>query len=460
MNIKGNFINSKNLYHVVKKKNINSFELNGYLTKHPEFNRLLGALPYDWIRVIPKNEIKKCTENVAAAFSEFAQAITDIYTRDPFTPVRGAKLRLKKPQKFLVQKLKEFLQRQDVSVDYIDSGAYKHCHKITVGDYSYALSTFINNNESFFMSNKHCDYFNKYFQGKGYEPQNIFTFYKNGEQGRWVKPFISKVARVNDTDSFILSKFIEKSRPQKHFQGLFERKHLKIKNNDCAIRNIINGVCIDSGGCIPNNNYIEDTELRHYSVLLARGFDRANNIFENYKYRYLDKLVANDINNDVDIFHKDYLKMYILSPAEKRVMLKILDCLKLTTKLLIKIEERGLYDSIMDILSNDLKEECPYIEEISYGLKNYYSKSFSSFLGITNKVPFKDILLQEEKHYVDISVFTLKRDYRQDEVIEGLIQAWKELQDKEYVLKFIIRDFSITKEQLNYIKKEGEKFCG
>lgn len=450
MNIKTNFINSKNLYHVVKKQSLNQNELSAYIITHPEFNRLIGALPYDWLQVAPNKNIKNLSENVAAAFSEFAQAISDIHTQKYFAAIRGAKLRFKNFQKILEQKLKDILQRRDISVNYAGSGAFKHCHKITVGNYDYALSTFINNEN--WLDEKYSNYFNDYFQGKGYEPQNIFTLYKKGEHGRWVKPFFSKVAGADDADGFMLTKFIDKSRKEKSSQGVFERKHLRVKNNDYARRNTINGVFIDAGSSIINDKYIENKELRSLWLDFARVFDRTNKLFENYKYIKLDNLVAKDISNNIDIFDKNYLKRYLLSPAQKRIISIILMNLKTTLKLKNKAEKTGMLDSVRNIFNKDLQEEFPYLEELWGTQENkYYSKSFSKLLGISNKLDPKEIVLR----YYYLPFFELKTDYSQSEIIEGMIQSWQHISKKRNLLKKICKDFSINSVQYDYIKKEG-----
>ena len=442
MNVKINFINSKNLYHVVKKRSLNQNELSAYLITHPEFNRLMGALPYDWLKAVQNNDIKSLSENVAAAFSKFAQNISDIHTKIGFEVIRGAKLRFKKFQNVLEQELKNLLQRQDISVGYTESGAYKHCHKITVGDYDYALSTFIENE----------NYFNNLVQGKGYEPQNIFTLYRNGEHGRWVKPFFSKVAGKSDTDGFILSKFIDNSRPKKSAQGTFERKHLKVKNNDYASRNTINGVYIDTGGSVLNENYIENKELRILWLELARVFDRLNGIFENYKYRRFDRLLVKDMNNGIDIFDKYYLERYILSPSQKRLISAILKNLKSAMKLKNKAKDKNLLASVRDIFDRDLQGEFPYLEEI-WGTQDgrYYSKSFTKLLGISNKLPSEQIAIR----YDYLPIWEIRKDYTQSEIIEGMIKSWQYISKKRNILKKICEDFSISSEQYDYIKKEG-----
>lgn len=450
MNINSHIINSKNLYHVVKKRSLNQQELNNYIITHPEFNRLIGTLPYDWLKIAPSKNIKLLSANIATSFSNFAKSISDIHTKRHFETIRGATLKFKKFQKILEQELKEILQRQDITINYTGSGAFKHCHKITVGDYDYALSTFINNEG--WLNEKYSNYFNEYFQGKGYEPQNIFTLYKRGEHGRWAKPFFTKVAGINDADGFILSKFINKTRAIKPPQGTFERKHLRIHNNDYASRNTINGVYIDAGGSVINKNYIENKDLRNIWLNLARIFDKTNKIVENYKYKQLDNLIANDINNNIDIFDKNYPKKYLLSTSQKRTMAIILKNLKSAKKLKDNAEEKDLLNALKKILNKDLQDEYPYSKEVWGDLEKYYSKAFAKLIGISNKLPPKDVIL----NYEQLSFFSLQKDYNQNEIINGLIESWQYISKNRSLVKKICKDFSINSAQYEYIKKEGK----
>ena len=224
MNVNSNY--PKNFYHFIKKHNINQTELCDYFNTYPNTKRVIGSLPYDWIKYIPKNEIPQVLGNIAQSFSKFSEMISSIHTKNRLEAIRGAKVRMKKFQKQLQRELSVILKRNDISIEYENSGSFKHCHKLSIGDYKYALSTFIDNNG--WLDEKYSSYFNEFNQGKGYEPQNCFTFYRNGEHGRWIKPFIAKIARENDSDDFILSKFVEPNRKAKFIQGIFERKHLKI----------------------------------------------------------------------------------------------------------------------------------------------------------------------------------------------------------------------------------------
>ena len=451
MEVKNTFISSKNLYHIVKKRSINQHELSSYIIAHPEFNRLIGSLPYDWLKcALPSKDIKFLSESIALFFAEFAKAISDIHTRRHLETIRGAVLKFKKFQKVLEQQLKDALQRQDISVNYVGSGSFKHCHRITVGNYDYALSTFINNED--WLNEKYSNYFNDYFQGKGYEPQNVFTLYKKGEHGRWAKPFFAKVAGKDDADGFILSKFIKKSGAKKSPQGIFERKRLKFINNDYASRNTINGVFVDAGACVINNDYIENKEVRYLCLELARTFDRANKIVENYNYRCIDSLIASDIKNNIDIFDKNYSQRYLLSSSQKRAISVILKNLKTAQKFKNRAEQKGLSDSVISIFNKDLQEEFPYLKEVYGDFGKYYSKSFSKLLGISNKPNPKDFVL----NYDELSFWGLKKDYSQSEIIEGMIQSWQYIFKKRGLLKRICKDFSIEKAQYEYIKKEGK----
>ena len=453
MNIRINY--PKNFYHYIKKHNLNQKELCEYLNAYPKTNRVIGSLPYDWIKSFPKNEIPQILENVAQSFSKFSQALTSIHTKDRFEAIRGAKVRMKKFQKQLQRELSEILRRDDVSVEYENSGSFKHCHKLSIGDYKYALSTFIDNDG--WIDKNFSDYFNEYNQGKGYEPQNSFTLYKNGEHGRWIKPFIAKIARENDFDGFILSKFVEPTRKSKFLQGIFERKHLKIKNDDYGMRNLVRGMYCDTGGSAFNADFIENKELRKLWQGLARRFDETNAIFQKYKYRSLDNIVSKDIDNNVNIFDKNYLKnlswRYVLSKKDKIVLKTLIKNLNYASNMKKEAEAKGLTKELITIFNKDLRQEFPYRDECWNGLEEkYYSKSFTKTLGISNKLEPKDLVVL----YSYLPSYKVKTDYTQAEIIEGMTLAWDEIKADKGLIKELRKDFSIDNELLKQIKKNAK----
>lgn len=450
MNINANY--PKNLYHYIKKHNLNQKELCDYLKAHPNTNRVIGSLPYDWIKSIPKNEIPQILEKIAQSFSDFSEMLSSIHTKDRFRAIRGAKVRMKKFQRQLQRELSETLKRDDISVEYVNSGSFKHCHKLSIGDYKYALSTFIENNS--WLEKKYSNYYNEFKQGKGYEPQNCFTLYKNGEHGRWTKPFISKIASENDSDGFILSKFIDSTRKAKFIQGIFERKHLKIKNDDYGIRNLVQGIYCDTGGSSFNSEFIKNKDLRKLWQGLARRFDETNKIFQKYKYRSFDNIITKDIDNNINIFDKNYINQlswrYILSKKDKIVLKTLIKNLEYTAKMRENAKAKGLKEELIKIFNKDLQKEFPYKNECWNGMEEkYYSKAFTKILGISNKLSPEDLVLS----YNYLPYFKVKTDYTQSEIIEGMTKAWEKIKNDKLLIKNLRNDFNIDKEMYKQIKK-------
>ena len=390
-----NKIFSKNLYHVIKKQNLTQRALSDYMKEYPNSKRVIGTLPYDWIKDIPKAEIPSMLASVDNAISAFAKMVSAIRTNENGFAVRGAKVRLKKFQRQLQNDLQKILNREDVSVEYSGSGSFKQCHKVSVGDFKYALSTFFRKDGV--LQEEYSEYFNIYKQGKGYEPQNSFTLYKNGGHGRWAKPFIAKIAGEYDLDGFILSKYIDSSRKSKYVPSIFEMRHLKIRNDDFANRNLVNGVFVDVGGSFFNPEYINNKNLKNIWQGVARRFDETNSLISARKYRWMDEAIVEDITCGIDIFDKDYVLdfnyCYILSKKEKSVFKKIVENLTYANKMVKKAEKDGVKSELVNILNKDMQEEFPYTEELWYGLgEKYYSKAYAKVLGVSNKSSPKEFI--------------------------------------------------------------------
>ena len=149
----------------------------------------------------------------------------------------------------MVEALKKVLNRGDVKSSYIDSGSFKNCHKLDVGEYSYALSTFKK-----YPVFDYRGYFRE-SHGKGNEPQNIFTSYNKFFKGRVCRPFLANLSGEKDVGGFILSKFIDINHDKKEEQGPFITNRSFLRNNDPK-GNSINGIFIEAGGFVQNKKYI------------------------------------------------------------------------------------------------------------------------------------------------------------------------------------------------------------
>ena len=448
-----NKICSKNLYHVVKKHNLMQRELCDYLNANPNSKRVIGTLPYDWIKDVPKSEIPLMVEKVDDVFSKFSEMISPIKTHDSISAIRGAKVRLKKFHRQLQTDLQQILKREDISVEYTGGGAFKHCHKLSVGKFKYALSTFLKHKPGGTIS----DYFNEYKQGRGYEPQNSFTLYKNGEHGRCAKPFLAKITRENDFDGFILAKFIDSTRKPKFIQGTFERMHSKIKNEDFAERNFIKGVFIDVGGSFLNPEYIKDKKLRNLWQGCARRFDETNSLFRNYQIKRLDSVIVEDFKKNRNIFDKNYINFlsyrFTLTKKTKKDLRKFITNLNYANKMRKKAEEEGIKGELVKILNEDLKKECPYKTEVWYGLEDkYYSKAFANVLGISNKLSPKELIATSQY----LPLYDVKNDYTRAEIIAGMNESWHIIKGDRALVKKIRKLFDIDDKTYNEIKKNNK----
>ncbi len=124
-------IKSNNLLHVFKHNYVSPAELSEFLKANPNVERRIGCLPSDWLKNINKNDIPRITELVNDIFEKSS---LELYSKSI-----GANI---------TKTLDKLLKRSDIKIECAGTGSFKQCHKLTVGDYSYALS--------FFKPQKYC----------------------------------------------------------------------------------------------------------------------------------------------------------------------------------------------------------------------------------------------------------------------------------------------------------------
>ncbi len=330
-------IESKNLLHVFKHNYVTASELTEFLTANPNVEKRIGCLPPDWLKKIKKNDISKATQLVNDVFEKSAFKLSQDKNDNLFC-------------KNIRRSLKKILGRSDISIQYIASGSFKRCHKLTVGDYSYALSTFKQTNNKY---RKH---------GIASEPQYIFTAYKRMSHGRVVKPFMAKVSAYNDYNGgYILSQFIGNENKKKqcsiknYFSKLFNHQEvqkekkmtnltpLEIKLQDFKFKdaefgmnfstrtvfNVINGVLIDVGGMEPNNFKLTNAEKK-IALNVEKKVIAESNIINNARRNAIniDKIsnyLCDLINNGTNIYSADLRNaLKDLDSNEQKVATKII----------------------------------------------------------------------------------------------------------------------------------------
>ena len=299
---------TKKMYHLAKKRVICAKKLTSYYKANPEVSQRLGALPVDWFANVGQKERGVLTDQVCRCFEKFAEDTKDF--EDLVFPVRTKQHLLMIQERFapkykeLVGNLSTLLNRNDVSVDYEGAGAYKMCSRLTVGDYSYALSTFKDKG----CGHQFKDYF-MYCHGRGMEPQHVFVNYKRSPHGRFAKPFISKVCLPEDKDGFILSQYVTYNCKNKKPRGDFSSSRDFFSDIDW--HNRYGEVSFESGGRFPYAAYIKNPQERFIWHRFTGILD--GNISDLMKKRFFRPTIVQDFlleksMNKVDICSEKFQK--------------------------------------------------------------------------------------------------------------------------------------------------------
>ena len=358
-------IQVRNLLHWVKKECTNAQTMNKFLLTNPSTERRIGALPVEWVKDIPKAERSSVTQQIHDAFQRFSSNTAEIRGDNYYDYFAGHAEDFVPEQNKLLDMLKNFLKRDDISIQYIDSGQLKNCSKITVGDKSYALSTF----------RRHCTKFNDYFeptQGRGYEPQMLFTAYKRGSHGRYAKPFMANVSSEKDDGGYILSKYIEENHPPKKYKSdlLRSREYTKngdTKSNDRFVteHNTINGICIEAGGVLDNSSrYLSNPQEREIWYNLANKLNSEVELLSkiteiNGKRVNMQKIsdyLLQLKNNGVDLCTSDSRSILKeLTAEEQKAAIKYIRILKKTRALKNELIQQGQFEKYQTMLNEDLR---------------------------------------------------------------------------------------------------------
>lgn len=434
-------ITSNNLLHVVKKKLINAQELNNYLKSNPKCSRRIGSLPFDFFSQISNQNKSKITQLVGDVFENFALQTASIEETSSIYIYA-----IEKITKDMVQSLKTLLNRDDIKSSYVNSGSYKNCQRLDIGNYSYALSTFkkypIFDYRGYFRSS----------HGKGNEPQNIFTTYHRYSKGRVCRPFLANISGEKDEGGFILSKFIDSKHDEKVSRGPFLTNRSFLKNID-QLGNSINGIFIEAGGFIQNKKYINDIKLRKNWQKFASCLD--NNI------EFLNKSSAGEIEssfiialeNGLDLQDKKMVNEFIDKlPQEKQKMAhKIAKQASRIDLLKQKAIQEGNFDKIKTLLKEDLcdlynfeKYSTEFGENTSKeNIFNNYPKLLTKIIEIDNVPTLKEMLFLIESHYCCIDI-DLTKYYSKKDVKDLLANHYDEVKNL-YAFTFLNESFKLNK---------------
>ena len=433
------------LFHYIKSNILYGSELKKHLAAHPDMERRIGSLPYEWLGNVKREDISEVTGRIFSALEEFSKVRYEqgVCCYNFYDYEDNAAYASKK----LLKTLQKELNREDINIDTnIGNGKFKVCTKLTVGDKSYALSSFSKTNILDYAAH-----------GAMYEPQMSFLAYKRGSQGRYARPFMARAfSTING--SFILSKFIDKTHPVKCEMSPILRSREFIQNPDAPGENTIRGIAIDHGGSFVNDKYIKDPKIRNTWRKFAQKLNSENMLFclpthcingkaecitgvQDYLYKLKEQGVdlctvdAREIIND-------------LSPARQVVAKKILRVLRKARKLKNEAIERGDFEYYQKLLSEDLRDNYRfrfYSEDlINCNIRQGYPKLVAQELGISN-VP--DIW--EFKHLIDINMFnpgTLPKYIKRADIIQWLYECYEHFDFESFFAQEIVKVFHLKKE--------------
>lgn len=340
----------KSLFHKTKRNFITAYAIDEFCKTFPDAQRRLGALPFDWIKGFDKKDIPLVTARIDEVFQEFSKGVAEIEQGwcGDYCSISKFDPHIEK----LTAQMREILKRDDISIKYASCGRVKHCHKIQVGENSYALSSFISPK---ILDKDFAEYIDN--NGRGFEAQNIFTLFKRGSHGRTARPFMSRISsKTDESGGYILSKFIDKTHGSKIEIGDWQKLRQFFINHDNHFGNSINGIDIEVGYYEMNPKYVFVPQVRADWLNFARVID---SFPQNMKFMKKNQLaVISELSKarskGVDICDKEFLKPYYWASDEQfRFAKKLVKRVKTLRKLRRRMEDRGDFKYIQKMLQDD-----------------------------------------------------------------------------------------------------------
>ena len=350
-----------NIYHYCKRNWVDRDLLN---ISYSDESRRLGSLPYDWLKNQRSWKYARITRKIDKILRNFA-----VKGEAPMNDNKFFE-NFYKDFKF-VKKMSRILKRNDIKIEYIDEGAYKFCHKLTVGDFDYALLTFKREvypgNQLEWDTLRGC--------GALVEPCRIFDLYKEYSHGRVAKPFMTRFVnntKVEEFDAYMLMKFIDKDDTSRAKSTLpeLQKKFNKYEMTDFNLGNIINGIIVDIGRIEKSDEYMNSSEFRQnlFNILgkIERNHEEnfntipekgCKNIDErkeiNKAIHYAEDFIYSLMDKKIDIYNVD-IREHIknLSPLEQKYVIKKIRKLKKAHNLKLKLKQSGEYEKYKQVFEN------------------------------------------------------------------------------------------------------------
>lgn len=217
-----------------KSRFCDNYMANLEVIRQCNVSRDAGCLPPEWIARIPKGQTAAQTKAISALLQNFAKATYSVrYTPDYlFT---GA-------AKQLSEELSKILNCS-IGVSFLNEGAVGKAFKITTANENKALVLKIN----------HANPQIRPGDGHGTQIETAIGIFasRSNDRKKFAKNYFGRIGEARDTDSFLLSRFIDREEIGKEEPNVFFSPPAigQIQSNDDHYQNLIAGKRIDVGGC-------------------------------------------------------------------------------------------------------------------------------------------------------------------------------------------------------------------
>ncbi|HIU92956.1 MAG TPA: hypothetical protein IAD26_07475 [Candidatus Limenecus avicola] len=449
----------KNLLHLFKKKSISAEKLDNYLQQFPKTGRNIGALPYDWIKSVNPENRALVTKQVQDTFTSFSRETaptkgkSKIFGWEDVDPELFAAAHKK-----LVDSLKRILKRDDISVSYAGSGAVKNCHRLDVGDYSYALSAFRDENAA---KKGFEDYYLR-AHGRGNEPQNALTAYRQGSHGRFAKPFTVRISAQNDDGGYILSKFIDTQK--KAPIGKIQESRGRFINVDRS-EDTINNIHTDIGGCLWNPRFIKKKKYKNAWEYFARMLDLHSARLEKPRAIDVQAYLLEQKRKGVDILSPDFVNHMQLKKPDKAIAIKFLNSLRKVNLQKEKLLLSGDFKMIKKLLSEDASfvysSHKSSSEEVIDVVRKFetYPALLAEELGIS-PVPVLENWAELYKKYGSSCDINLKNNYTKKDILEFVEKNYINIRNDESLMAKLKFELKLGKELAKLEKDYAQSDLG
>lgn len=295
-------------------------EVEALLKKYPNTSRNMGSVPFLWFENVSKQDIPEYTNRIFDIMSDFAQSVSC--------------LRGDHPNNFLSQmdtcasNLENLLGKK-TEIHYLSEGTIGRTYKLRVGEEDFVIKTFFKNPVGLGYYSRH---------GKGAEILSAIYAKSNAPKGYFADFYFGKFARNDDTDGFMVTKFIDyDSAKTSYIRNMMLDRMIEqpISCGNLVGNNSVLDTVVDYGeirkGRLCNNRQYKIQRLI-ISALLAEDVEKFKEICKKYDGTDLDYVldmlsksfgrISMSRYNDVSSLNEDEIK--IMTSDKHNRMFKLL----------------------------------------------------------------------------------------------------------------------------------------